>query len=228
MNTSNKRQKKRDWPKILTFAFFPVYIISWALIQLSLTPRYWIYCRLDDLIPFCEWFVIPYLFWYIFFAGTLIFFLIKSREDFLRCGLMSAAAVTVAILIFCVFPNGIAFRPETLPRDNLLTKALISIVYKLDPPYSVMPSLHCAISLTMAIALNKSHLMDGRRFLKILWWAIAVLICVSTVFVRQHSVLDILGALALTIPCYLLAYKIRWRYIYPEDKLESIPVRSES
>jgi len=35
-------------------------------------PRYYIGCRLDDLIPFCEWFVIPYVAWFFIIPAMLL------------------------------------------------------------------------------------------------------------------------------------------------------------
>ena len=47
-------------------------------------PRQIIHCFLDDLIPFNEWFAIPYFFWFAAFPGSLLFFLLLDKRDFVE------------------------------------------------------------------------------------------------------------------------------------------------
>ena len=52
-----------------------------------------IHCAVDDLIPFNEWFVLPYFLWYAWVPVFMIYFMIKDREAYLRlCFVMFAGA----------------------------------------------------------------------------------------------------------------------------------------
>ena len=41
-----------------------------------------IHIPLDDLVPFCEWFVIPYVSWYLLIVGSLLYFLLYNVDGF--------------------------------------------------------------------------------------------------------------------------------------------------
>ena len=65
------------------------YLLGWVgyFIMYFLTERlipvercYSVHCRLDDIIPFCEAFVIPYVFWYVYIVITLLYFAIYNPD----------------------------------------------------------------------------------------------------------------------------------------------------
>ena len=61
-----------------------VYVVLFVLTENLIPPEdcYPVHCFLDDLIPFCEIFLIPYVFWYFLIALSLLFFLLyKLRPD---------------------------------------------------------------------------------------------------------------------------------------------------
>lgn len=64
--------------------FWPVYGFFFLLVERlwireSYTP---IHCPLDDRIPFCEYFLIPYLLWFVFLIGIQIYTLLYDTESF--------------------------------------------------------------------------------------------------------------------------------------------------
>ena len=111
---------------------------------------------------------------------------------------------SISLVIFFLFPNCQQLRPASFPRDNVLTRFLADF-YTFDTSTNVCPSLHVVGSLAVMFAA-----WDTLRFSTPLWRAAfgvsAGLISVSTVFLKQHSVLDILVALVavsythLTLP----------------------------
>ena len=58
----------------------------------------------------------------------------------------------------------------------------------------------------MALAFSESRLAKGRPAYKAGAWAWAALICASTVFTKQHSVIDVACGLALVVPWYFILY----------------------
>jgi len=178
---------------ILLLLSWPVYIalffLSEWLIPADRCSLIW--CPLDDRIPFCEWFLIPYVSWYLLIAGSLGWFLWKDRERFRW--LQTYILITQVIGIFCFFllPSKQDLRPEIFPRDNFLT-GLVRFLYAVDTPTGVCPSMHVAWSLALISAWTRKK--DSPIFWRWSVTAWCALICVSVVFIKQHSALDILAA----------------------------------
>ena len=157
-----------------------------------------IHCALDDMIPFNEGFLIIYCYWFFLVAGSLLYFFLYDIPSFkrLQCYIMITQAV--AMLAYIVYPSIQLLRPDSFERDNLLTR-LMAFIYAFDTPTGVCPSLHVAYS--MGIASAWCHKRDAALWWKALAVVSAVLISLSTAFVKQHSVVDI----AMAIPVGLLA-----------------------
>ena len=62
------------------------YLTFFTLLERTVqTPDLWVHCRLDDLIPFCKYAVVPYFLWFPWIPFTLFFILYKGpRADFWR------------------------------------------------------------------------------------------------------------------------------------------------
>ncbi|MBQ3488793.1 MAG: phosphatase PAP2 family protein [Clostridia bacterium] len=173
---------------------WPVYLVLFFLSERWIPPERCvpIWCPLDDRIPFCEWFVIPYVSWYPLIAGSLVLFLLQDRALFRR--LQGYILMTQAIGLICFFllPSRQDLRPENFPRDGILTK-LVGFLYAADTPTGVCPSMHVAWSLALISAWTRKR--DCSPLLKVSITAWCALICISVVFVKQHSVLDILAGI---------------------------------
>lgn len=174
-----------------------------------------IHSQLDDYIPFAEIFVIPYFLWFAYIAAGYIFLLLTSREEYVRMCIFLYTGMTLCLLIYTVFPNCQQLRVDydTLGRSNILIDA-ISYLQNIDTPYDVLPSIHCLNSIGMHIAIAKSKKITKHR--RIIVWSsfiLMVLIILSTVFVKQHSVLDVFAAIAVSIPLYFLAYKTKLKFL---------------
>ena len=82
----------------------------------------------------------------------------------------------------------------------------MSLLWRADSPTNVCPSIHCQSSAAMALAFSKSALAKHRPALKAAAWLWAGLICMSTVFTKQHSVIDVACGVALVLPWYFILY----------------------
>lgn len=85
---------------------------------------YPISCPLDDLIPFCEFFLIPYLFWFVFLVGIHIYALLYDVESFQRLMKFIMLTYSAAMVIYILFPNCQELRPVVFERDNIFTRFL--------------------------------------------------------------------------------------------------------
>ena len=92
-----------------------------------------VHCWIDDLIPFCEWFLIPYVFWYFLIVFTLLYLMLYHVEGFKRFQIFIIVTQVVAMAIYIIYPNRQDMRPEVFPRENFLT-ACIGFLYRQDTP----------------------------------------------------------------------------------------------
>ena len=175
----------------------------------------YMYSKLDDIIPFCELFVIPYFLWFAYIAVGYCFFFFASRKEFTRLCIFLYTGMTVCLIIYTIFPNGQNLRIDYngLGRDNILIDA-ISKLQGFDSSYDVFPSIHCLNSIAMHIAIHKSkRITKYRNTIVISSLVLTILIILSTVFTKQHSILDVFGAIILAVPLYIIAYVPKYNKI---------------
>lgn len=185
--------------------YFILYFLTEKLIPAASCHS--VHCGLDDVIPFCEYFVIPYTFWYIFIVLTLLYFILYDPEGFKKLMTFIIVAQVVAVIIYIVYPTRQDLRPEEFLHHNVFTWVM-SLIYAFDTNTGVCPSLHVAISIGLASAWCKQK--QVHRGWKIFAVVAACLISIATAFVKQHSVVDIFAALPLAVLCEIIAYGKSW------------------
>lgn len=162
------------------------------------------WCPLDDRIPFCEWFMIPYMFWFVFLAGMHVYLLLEDIPAFRRMMRFIMLTYSAALVVFLLYPTRQLLRPAEFPRDNFLTR-FIAAFYRFDTNTNVCPSLHCVGSMAVVFAA-----WDTERLRKGAWRVVfpvtGLLISVSTVFVKQHSVQDVFWGMTLSLTAGALVY----------------------
>ena len=203
-----------------TIAVYPLlHIVIFFLLGQYDVDRFLVESRIDAFIPFCEWFIIPYYIWYVYLFGGMVAFLFVSRKDFLRMAICTIGGMAACILICVVFPTAITFRPTTFDRSNPLIR-LVEFTYSMDQPWNVFPSMHCFGAIGITIAIWKSELIGKFAWAKISSGILCVLICLATLFVKQHSILDLFGAIILAAAFYPIAYCVRWKFLVGNDVAE--------
>lgn len=190
--------------------YFALYFITENFIPLERC--YPVHCKLDDLIPFCEYFVIPYTGWYVLIVGSLLFFMLYNPENFKNLMKFIIVTQVTAMAVYIIFPNRQDLRPEVFVRENIFTD-ILGLIYSFDTSTNVCPSLHVAYSVGIASTWLKEGSASKRC--KTLITIFCILVCVSVAFVKQHSVVDIFAA----IPVCLLAEWITFGKSYWRKKL---------
>ena len=160
---------------------------------------------LDDLIPFCEYFLVPYVGWYLLIVVSLGYFLLYNIENFKRLQTYIIITQVVAMLIYVLYPSRQDLRPEVFPRENILTYA-VSFLYSFDTNTGVCPSLHVAYSLGIASTWLRER--SASRLWKTFVVVFVILICLSTMFIKQHSAVDVFAAIPV---CLLAEYLVFFR-----------------
>lgn len=176
--------------------FWPVYLTGFILTEKLIVPVYDMYIPLDDLIPFCELFVIPYVLWYACLAFVSLYTLFFDVPAFKKLYTFLFVSSLFTFAIYIMFPNMQSLRPTEFARDNFLVDIMKNL-YAADTNTNVCPSLHVVFSMGLLFAMwNTPHFSTAAW--RIANAAFTVLICMSTVFLKQHSVVDIFAGLGLS------------------------------
>ncbi len=186
-----------------------VYFVFYFLTETCIPAEacYPVHCWLDDVIPFCEIFLIPYVFWYGLIVFSLVYFGLYQIESFKNLSKFIMVTQAVAMAAYIFFPTRQDLRPTVFPRDNLLT-CLIAFLYRFDTNTGVCPSLHVGYSIGIASVWLKAR--DVPVYWKVLIVIAVILICLSTMFIKQHSAVDFFAALPMCLLAELVVYRKRY------------------
>lgn len=209
-----KKESFRYW---WTLAYFPVYMIIFTLEEKLIKDYHIIGIALDKKIPFIEWFFFPYYIWfpYIFLVGIWIFF--KDKKAFLKMICFLYTGMTIFLIVSAVYPNGLDLRPTEFTRDNIAIR-LAKHMYETDTPTNVLPSIHVFNTLGImcgAVFCRKDAMANWARWMVCI---AGVSISCSTVFVKQHSLIDVFVAIAFAVISYFLFFRGKIA-----EKIDSIP-----
>ena len=165
-------------------------------------------CSLDYKIPFLEIFVIPYVGWYLLIALSLLYFALYNVENFKRLQIFIIVTQVAAMIIYITFPNFQPLRPDVYPRDNFLTD-IVALLQTADTNSNVCPSLHVAYSIGIASIWLKEK--DAKGWVKTAIVIFCILVCLSTAFIKQHSVIDGLVAIPVCILAEVISCFGYWK-----------------
>lgn len=183
-----------------------IYMPWFSYLEKTVTKHFYlIHSPLDDYIPFVEYFVVPYLFWFLFMLIFGLYFFFTNRSDFYRLAAFLCTGMTIFLIICTVFPNGLNLRPTTFERDNIFVE-MVKHVYSTDTPTNVLPSIHVFNSIGICVAVAHSKSLKSHRGVQAFAYITAFLIILSTVFLKQHSVTDVIAAVVLACIIYPFVY----------------------
>ena len=156
---------KRNWfarhPIGFMALYFLLYLSAFNFLetQISMPRVLLVHCRLDDLIPFCKYAILPYFAWFAWIPFTLFYLLWKApREDFWRLCLPLFGGMTIALACYVILPTGLDLRPYYVPGTDLFART-VRMLYRTDTPTNVCPSIHVfnCFSIVCSTMLLKQH-----------------------------------------------------------------------
>lgn len=186
--------------------YWPLYGLAFLFVERLSPIKYYfpVYSTLDDLIPFCELFLIPYWFWFLYLIGMHLYTLLYDIDAFRGLMKFIIISYTIAIVIYLIFPTCQQLRPVSFERDNILTR-MVAGLYAFDTSTNVCPSIHVIGSV--AVLCASWHVERFRTpGWKFAFGLSAFLISISTVFLKQHSVIDILAAIPVCVIAYYFSF----------------------
>lgn len=166
---------------------------------------YLIHSPLDDYIPFVEYFIVPYLLWFLFIAVAIGYFFFTDKKGFYQLTAFLFTGMTIFLIICTVFPNGLNLRPVVFERDNIFVD-LVKHLYATDTSTNVLPSIHVFNSIGVMIAVAHSKTFKKHKKIQYNTYTMGFLIILSTMFLKQHSVTDVIAAAAMACVIYPLVY----------------------
>lgn len=199
-----------EYRHLLLLIYWPVYGLTFWLLERGLTLTYHpVEVAFDAKIPFCEFFVFPYYFWFAFLFGIHVYTGLYDIPAFKKLMYFIMITYTVTTVIYLVYPTCQNLRPTEFARDNFCVD-IVKALYNFDTNTNVCPSLHVIGSFAVLFTTWNCKKLRSFKFQAVLV-PLTVLISISTVFLKQHSIVDIYAALALCAVAYPFAYLLPGR-----------------
>ena len=199
-------EKLKKYRHGLLLLYFPFYLAAFAYLEKKVPDKvHIINCAIDQYIPFVEVFIIPYLLWFAYVAVAGIYFFFKEKESFCKWMYFGMIGMTIFIIVSYLYPNGLELRPEIFTRDNIFVQ-LTKMIYSMDTPTNVLPSIHVFNSMAVYFAVKNSPCLKKKKIIRGGAFIMTTSIILSTMFLKQHSVFDVITGIVLSVFMYTVVY----------------------
>lgn len=158
-------------------------------------PHYHLELPIDQYFPFLPWTVSIYFGSYLFWAVVYLYMARQETKLAYRFFRADLFAKLICFLCFVCFPTTNA-RPEVV--GSSLWDDLMRLLYRLDAPTNLFPSIHCMVSWLCFIGLRaKPKSTPTLRVAVITACGMALAVCWSTLTTRQHVIVDVFAGVLL-------------------------------
>ncbi|MCR5419735.1 MAG: phosphatase PAP2 family protein [Lachnospiraceae bacterium] len=219
LNDFFKKISNNKFSLLLVLVYAAIYLPSFFVLEIQKNvDRHVIHMTLDDYIPFCEYFIIPYLIWFVYMIASVIYSYFTDKINYVRSFFYMATGMTIFIIVSFIFPNCHELRPEVMPRNNIFSIA-VSMLHETDTPSNLFPSIHVYNSIAAHISMINNKKVKKNRRICNLSLIICISIILSTIFLKQHSLFDVITALILAAIIYPFCF-----FEQPEETSETVTV----
>ena len=194
--------------RVIPVALYTVfYLLCFSYLEYRHVRYHIIDSSLDDKIPFCEYFIIPYLLWFLYIAVTVGYFLFfnENTTEFWSLILNLAIGMTLFLIVSYVYPNGLNIRPTEFTNDSVFTR-MVQFLYRTDTPTNVLPSIHVYNSVAAFSAIHTCKNLQKHKGIRTGSFILTTLIVLSTMFLKQHSIADVATGITCAVATYVLFY----------------------
>lgn len=150
--------------------------------------------EIDKQIPLCTFFVLFYVLAYIqWFVGY--FMIAKEKRAFCdRYLIADMIAKTLCLICYMIYPTSI-HRPEI--TESGIWDQLTKLIYKMDSPDNLFPSMHCMKSYLCVKAAMRLRKRKNNKLFVICHILMSFLVFASTIMIKQHVIIDIVGGIVV-------------------------------
>lgn len=198
------RLRRKGWayilqhPMSLSVGYLLLYLPAFAYLERrTVTSFHLVHCGLDDALPFLPVFVIPYVLWFLLVPGILLYFAHAEQQRYFELCWLLFGGMTICLMIYLVYPTCLDLR-GSLDNTGVLN-SIVGLIRAVDTPTNVCPSIHVSSTIAVMLEVAHSQRLREHRLVRIGLEVLGVAICCSTVFLDQHSVVDVICGLALTL-----------------------------
>ena len=170
-------------------------------------PVLMVHCFLDDRIPYCRYMLVFYLLWFPFIAFTILYYVLFESEDKVKVLIRQLAVpMTLTLVWYLLVPNGTDVRSQAVSGTDVFS-LIMELLWKTDPPTNVCPSIHVFVTLLLNHAMHTTSARN--RVLETVSSILCIGICASTLFLKQHSVIDVLAGIAVAETVLFISGKMK-------------------
>ncbi len=154
-----------------------------------------VYSKLDDYIPFYKPAILMYSSWFLMLVIPFVYLLKrKSYDNLYNIIIPMFSAMFISLIIYMIYPTALDIRVTDITGNDICAW-IIKGIHKLDQPNNVCPSIH--VSTTVIIDNQFRRILKNNGKLKVLFLLWDVGICISTMLVKQHSIIDVVCGIIL-------------------------------
>lgn len=197
------KAKLKETPYLLFLLVMPVLGLIYKILNTNPRNPVILSTNLDTMIPFLPIFIVPYIVWYAFILGYLIYFWYKDISVYLKTLSVIVIGELVCFVIYFYFQTTVP-RPK-LVGDGILVD-LVGMIYSHDQPFNAFPSIH--VLTTFAIILGNINIRNKHIFHSVFVSVMGSMIIISTLFVKQHYILDMFASMFLTSFIYGIVFEL--------------------
>ncbi|MFH1830923.1 MAG: phosphatase PAP2 family protein [Pseudomonadota bacterium] len=196
--TKAEKREKLSWFLFMIGYFTAGYLaINWF--SQARTNFYNVGFGFENQIPFMPIFIFGYLLVYL--SVILFYVVIDDINDWQQGVITFLTSTTLAYIVFLIFPVRMDLRPDLyVYADSSIPLAVTRFYYYIDAPYNLFPSLHVTYPALAALVAWKNH-----KTVRWVFAAMAVVVAVSVVLVKQHYIADVVAGFANAGVCFFVA-----------------------
>jgi len=184
--------------KMILIAFLFGGVLLYSLMDTRANARHDFRSSADSLIPFVSQMIYPYLALFVFVPITLLLLILtKFAVPYIEA--LDIAMYTGALSWFLLPAK--MHHPHVYGKT--ISEKLVLAVYKDNPHANAFPSAHVFSSLITAYYLSLAIPAYSA-----LAWLVAIVIALSTMFVKRHSIKDVGAAIVWALCAILLVQNV--------------------
>ena len=154
-----------------------------------------VYSKLDDYIPFYKPAILIYSSWFLMLVIPFVYLLKrKSYDDLYNIIIPMFAAMFISLIIYVIYPTALDIRVTDITGNDICSW-IIRKIQGIDAPNNVCPSIH--VSTTVIIYNQFRKILKDNKKSKAFFLLWSVGICISTMLVKQHSIIDVVCGIIL-------------------------------